>query len=167
MISDTHGLFRPELRKFMKYSDLIFHAGDIGKPEVMEALRKIAPVYVVRGNVDTGEWVKPYPESTIVEFDGHSFYILHNLNDLDFDPASKGFSVVVTGHSHKPKIFTKNNVLYLNPGSAGPRRFELPIGIGRLIISGNRIEAEVLQFKADEWFHPIFNLRSDCHDAVS
>lgn len=145
VIADTHGLLRPEAKAALKTSDVIFHAGDIGRPEIILELRKIAPVYAVRGNTDREEWADLYPKTSFVRFGGHNFYILHDLQSLDLDPESAGISVVVSGHSHQANIREKNNVLYINPGGAGPKRFKFPIGIGRLTISGRKIEADIIQ----------------------
>ena len=145
VIADTHGLLRPEAKAALKTSDVIFHAGDIGRPEIILELRKIAPVYAVRGNTDREKWADRYPKTFVVRFGGHNFYILHDLKSLDFDPEPAGISVVVSGHSHQANIREQNNVLYINPGGAGPKRFKFPIGIGRLIISGRKIEADIIQ----------------------
>ena len=128
MISDTHGLLRPRALDALAGSDLILHAGDVGDPAILDALRRIAPVTAVRGNIDHGDWARALPETAVVE----GIYMLHNLRDLDRDPAAAGFRAVVSGHSHKPGSFQKHGVLYLNPGSAGPRRFRLPVTLARL-----------------------------------
>jgi len=132
IISDTHGLLRPEGCERLAGVDHIIHAGDIGRPEVIEGLREIAPTTAIRGNIDTGRWAKDYPSTTRLKLGGQSLYVLHNLNDLNLDPAASGIDVVVSGHSHRPKIETVRGVLYLNPGSAGPRRFTLPIALATL-----------------------------------
>jgi putative phosphoesterase len=132
IISDTHGLLRPEAVEALAGVDHIIHAGDIGRPEVIEGLRSIAPTTAVRGNVDKGEWAAAYPHTEFVSLGGRSFYVLHNRDELDLDPAAAGIDVVVSGHSHQPKIETVGGVLYLNPGSAGPRRFSLPIALATL-----------------------------------
>jgi uncharacterized protein len=134
LISDTHGLLRPEARQALTGVDLIIHAGDIGAPEVLEELRALAPVHAVRGNNDRGPWARGLPETHALEVDGASLYVLHDLNELDLDPAAGGFTAVVTGHSHRPAMSTRNGVLYINPGSAGPRRFSLPVAVGFLEI---------------------------------
>lgn len=140
VISDTHGLLRPEAVRLLAGVDHIVHAGDIGAPEVIAGLAKIAPVTAVRGNVDRGDWAACYPVDAVVEAAGRRLYVLHNLDDLDRDPRADGFDVVVSGHSHKPKILnTSDGVLYLNPGSAGPRRFTLPIALATLEIAGGAI----------------------------
>ena len=132
VISDTHGLVRPEAVRALDGCELIIHAGDVGKPEVLEELREIAPVVAVRGNVDTGRWAKSLPSSEVVEVAGHRLYVLHDLGALDLDPSAAGFRVVISGHSHEPAAQEREGVLYLNPGSAGPRRFDLPICLARL-----------------------------------
>lgn len=148
VIADTHGLLRSEVTAALKKSDVIFHAGDIGGPEIIEELKMIAPVYAISGNTDRGEWAARYEKTSIVRFAGHLFCLVHDLNTLGVDPEHEGISVVVSGHSHQPKIIRQNNVLYFNPGSAGPRRFKLPISLGQLIISGRSVEADIIQLSA-------------------
>ena len=145
IISDTHGLLRPAAIKQLAGADHIIHAGDIGAPEVIEGLRRIAPTTVVKGNIDTGEWAKDYSDAELVVLGGRAFYVLHNLNELKLDPAASGCDVVVFGHSHRPKIETKNGVLYVNPGSAGPRRFKLPIAIAILTLSDRAFLPRILE----------------------
>ena len=118
--------------KVLRDSELIIHAGDVGKPAILDALRKLAPVVVVRGNIDDGAWGKTLPPTALAEIDGKTIYVLHNIDELDLDPAAAGFHVVVNGHSHKPARFEKAGVLYVNPGSAGPRRFNLPVSVAHL-----------------------------------
>ncbi len=132
LISDTHGLLRDEAVEALRGSELIIHAGDVGKPAILDALRKLAPVVVVRGNIDDGAWGKTLPPTAMAEIDGKTIYVLHNIQELDLDPAAAGFHVVVSGHSHKPARFERAGVLYVNPGSAGPRRFNLPISVAHL-----------------------------------
>jgi uncharacterized protein len=144
VISDTHGLIRPAALKALRGSVHILHAGDVGTPEILEELRGIAPVTAVRGNVDREDWAGALPQSQVVEFDGVSVYMLHILAGLDLKPEAAGFSAVIYGHSHAPKIEVKNGVLYFNPGSAGPRRFKLPVTVGKLAIDGGRVRAEIL-----------------------
>jgi uncharacterized protein len=132
LISDTHGLLREEALDALRGSDLIIHAGDVGDPEILESLRKIAPVVAVRGNVDTAEWAKALPETAVVETAAANIYVLHDSKALDLDPAAAGFRIVVSGHSHKPGQIERNGVTYINPGSAGPRRFTLPISVACL-----------------------------------
>ena len=128
LISDTHGLLRSRAVEALAGSDLIIHAGDVGDPAILRALRRIAPVTAVRGNIDTADWARVLPDNAAVE----GIYVLHNIRDLALDPAAGGFRAVVSGHSHKPGSFRKNGVLYINPGSAGPRRFRLPVTVARL-----------------------------------
>jgi uncharacterized protein len=133
IISDTHGLLRPEAERALTGVNHIIHAGDIGRPEIVEALRRIAPVTAIRGNVDSGEWAREYPDTKLVRLAGRSIYVLHDLKTLQADLGA-GIDVIVSGHSHVPKIETVGGVLYLNPGSAGPRRFKLPITLATLVI---------------------------------
>jgi len=144
VISDTHGLLRPEARNALRDSDHIIHAGDIGKPEVLKALQEIAPVTAVRGNVDVDRWAKQIPLTNVLELQGISIYILHVLDQLDLKPEAAGFSAVIYGHSHVPKQEMKNGVLYLNPGSAGPKRFNLPTTVGNLIVERSQLRAEII-----------------------
>jgi len=132
LISDTHGLLRPEALQAMRGSDLIIHAGDVGDPSILEALANIAPVVAVRGNVDTADWAESLPETAVAEAAGVNIYVLHDVKTLDLDPKASEFHIVVSGHSHKPSRSERNGVLYINPGSAGPRRFSLPITIAHL-----------------------------------
>jgi putative phosphoesterase len=132
LISDTHGLLRAEALDALRSSDLIIHAGDVGDPKILEALRKIAPVVAVRGNVDTAEWAKSLPETAVAEAGAVHIYVLHDSNALDLDAKAAGFQIVVGGHSHKPGRSERDGVVYINPGSAGPRRFNLPITMARL-----------------------------------
>jgi putative phosphoesterase len=131
IISDTHGLLRPEAERGLTGVNHIIHAGDIGRPEIVEALRRIAPVTAIRGNVDSGEWAREYPHTKLVRLAGKSIYVLHNLKTLQAHPGA-GVDVIISGHSHVPKIDTVGGVLYLNPGSAGRRRFKLPITLATL-----------------------------------
>lgn len=145
VISDTHGLLRPEALSVLQGSSFIIHAGDIGAREVFEQLSQIAPVTAVRGNVDREAWTRRIPETNVLEAGGVPIYVLHDLQQLDLNPEASGFAAVVSGHSHVPKQEIRNGVLYFNPGSAGPRRFKLPISLGRLILSGGRIKAEIIE----------------------
>ncbi len=147
VISDTHGLLRPEVVEALRGSRRILHAGDIGAPEILEALAKIAPVTAVRGNVDTASWARALPVTEVVEAGGVLIYMLHDRGQLDLKPEAAGFRVVVYGHSHQPKIEEKNGALYFNPGSAGPRRFSLPVSVGRLKIKVGKVEAELVELK--------------------
>ncbi|MET0625365.1 MAG: metallophosphoesterase family protein [Pyrinomonadaceae bacterium] len=144
VISDTHGLLRPEASEALAGSKLIIHAGDIGGAEVIEALRRIAPVVAVRGNNDRGAWADEFAEYEVVEVGGAFVYVLHDLNELDISPSAAGFRVVVSGHSHKPLAEERRGVLYLNPGSAGPRRFKLPVTLARLNVSADDASAEII-----------------------
>lgn len=146
VISDTHGLLRPEAVEALRGVAHILHAGDVGTPEILEELRKIAPVTAVRGNVDRGEWAHRLPLTEAIEFEGVSIYLLHTLDELDLKPEAAGFGVVVYGHSHKPRLEMKRGVLYFNPGSAGPRRFKLPVTVGRLLLEHGRVHGEILEF---------------------
>jgi len=132
LISDTHGLLREEVLGALRGSDLILHAGDVGAPEILDVLRAIAPVVAVRGNVDTGKWADDLPMTEVIEAGLATIYMLHILQRIDLDPRAAGFSLVVSGHSHKPSQSEKDGVLYVNPGSAGPRRFALPVTVARL-----------------------------------
>jgi len=145
VISDTHGLLRPEAVDALRGSDRILHAGDIGDPKILDALERIAPATAVRGNIDTAPWARALPQTEVVESGGISIYILHDLTQLDLKPEAAGFRVVVYGHSHQPKIEEKNNVLYFNSGSAGPRRFKLPVSVGRLTIEAGKVRADLVE----------------------
>jgi putative phosphoesterase len=144
VISDTHGLLRPQAMAALQGSALIIHAGDVGRPEILEELRQIAPVIAVRGNVDKGAWAERLPQSEVVEHDGLLLYVLHILEELELDPPTAGFQAVITGHTHRPKMETKEGVLYFNPGSAGPRRFILPTTVGRLSIAEGKVRGEII-----------------------
>lgn len=135
VISDTHGLLRPEAVRLLTGVDVILHAGDIGSPDVIAALQAIAPVTAVRGNNDRDGWAAEYPEDALLEIGGRTLYMLHDVKELALDPRSAGFDAVVAGHSHKPKVETCDGVLYLNPGSAGPRRFTLPIALATVDVT--------------------------------
>jgi len=137
LISDTHGLLRPEAVEALQGSDLILHAGDIGDPAIIETLRRLAPVVAVRGNIDKGDWACDFPEKAVAEAGGVRIYVLHDINELDIDPASAGYALVASGHSHKPGKVERSGVLYVNPGSAGPRRFRLPVTVARLNFETN------------------------------
>ncbi len=147
VISDTHGLLRPEAIAALHGSDLIIHAGDVGNRAVLDGLRAIAPTFAVRGNVDTGTWAAPLPPTEIVEGGELVFFVLHNIADLDLDPPTAGFAAVVFGHSHRPSIETRDGVLYLNPGAAGPRRFRLPVTLARVTVSGRTLKPEIVELK--------------------
>ena len=145
VISDTHGLLRPEAVELLRGSEHIIHAGDIGAPEIIPVLEKIAPVTAIRGNVDTQAWARRFAETEVVELEGLHIYVIHDAHALDLNPKAAGFAAVISGHSHQPKQEMKDDVLYFNPGSAGPRRFKLPITLGRLEITGGKINAEIVQ----------------------
>jgi putative phosphoesterase len=132
LISDTHGLLREEAVRALRGSDLILHAGDVGAPEILETLKTLAPVLAVRGNVDTDKWGQTLPLTEVIQLGPVTIYMLHILQDLDLNPAAAGFHIVISGHSHKPEQIEKDGVLYINPGSAGPRRFYLPVTVARL-----------------------------------
>jgi len=145
LISDTHGLLRPEAVSFLAGCDHIIHAGDIGNAEILERLAQIAPVTAVRGNNDTEPWADALAEAELTRFGRTSVYIVHDIAQLDIDPLKIGISAVISGHSHKPGIRERDGVLYINPGSAGPRRFRLPISMGELLIDGDAIEPRLIQ----------------------
>ena len=144
VISDTHGVMRPEALDALEGSDLILHAGDVGAQHVLDALSELAPVHAVRGNVDKGPWANELPPARTVTVGVARLHLLHRLADLAIGPAAKGIAAVVSGHSHVPRIETRDGVIYLNPGSAGPRRFRLPVAVARLIVDGARVEAEIV-----------------------
>jgi putative phosphoesterase len=144
VISDTHGLIRPEALAALAGVDLILHAGDIGSGEVLTALRAIAPVVAVRGNNDFGAWADELEETEVVQIEGASIYLLHDANALDIEPGPAGFSAVVCGHSHQPRSERVRGVLFFNPGSAGPRRFKLPIAVGRLRVDNGAVAGELV-----------------------
>jgi putative phosphoesterase len=147
VISDTHGLMRSEAIAALRGCDLIIHAGDVGKPEVLDRLREIAPTFAIRGNVDGGAWAERLPDTDIVEVGELLFYVVHNLADLDLDPPTAGFAAVVFGHSHQPAIETRDGVLYLNPGAAGPRRFKLPVSLARVRVEGREVRPEIVELE--------------------
>ncbi len=144
VIADTHGLLRPEALEALRGSDQIVHAGDIGSPEILDALESLAPVTAVRGNVDKGARARRIPRTAVLEVGDAHLYILHDLNDLDVDAKAGGFAAVIAGHSHRPMQEERDGVLYFNPGSAGPRRFNLPVTVGRLSVAGSSVEGEIL-----------------------
>ena len=147
VISDTHGLMRPKALAALRGSDLIIHAGDVGTSGVIDHLRQLAPTVAVRGNIDTQSWVVDLATTANVEVGELRFYVLHNIAQLDVEPVSAGFAAVVFGHSHKPSIETRDGVLYCNPGSAGPRRFRLPVTIARVRVSGREMVPEIVQLE--------------------
>jgi putative phosphoesterase len=144
IISDTHGLIRPEALDALRQSDHIIHAGDIGAPEILAALRRLAPVTAIRGNIDVETWAKQLPTTNVAELGSKLFYVVHDLKSLDLNPRAAGFAAVISGHSHVPKIEWRDGVLYFNPGSAGPRRFKLPISLGHIRLESNDITPELI-----------------------
>ena len=150
VISDTHGLLRPEAVEALRGSDLILHAGDVGSPEILEELRRIAPVKAVRGNIDSSPWCETLPLTEVIEAGGLSLYMLHDLKQLDLNPAAAGFAAVICGHSHAPMNEVRNGVLYFNPASAGPRRFKLPICVGRLRVRDGSLSGEIIELHLDK-----------------
>jgi uncharacterized protein len=144
IISDTHGLLRPEALIALQASDYIVHAGDIGDPAILHSLGKIAPVTAVRGNIDNADWAMHFPETEVLDVGGKLLYVLHDRAQLDLNPKAAGFDAVIFGHSHQPLIQWKDEVLYFNPGSAGPRRFHLPITVGTILISNNTLTPQIL-----------------------
>lgn len=144
VIADTHGLLRPQVLEALAGTELILHAGDIGREEVLAGLRLLAPVEAVRGNVDDQPWAAGLPQDRIVEAGGARLYLLHDLTTLRRDPGPARLQAVIFGHSHRPTIYLQNGVLYLNPGSAGPRRFRLPVTIARLRVSAGELEPEIV-----------------------
>jgi putative phosphoesterase len=146
LVSDTHGLLRPEVEAFLRGSDHIVHAGDICDPEVLDRLAAIAPVTAVRGNNDVGAWAGRLAPTERLQVEGIALYVIHDLSELRVDAAAEGIAVVISGHSHKPRIDPRGPVLYVNPGSAGPRRFKLPIAAAELIVEGNAVSARITEF---------------------
>ena len=141
VISDTHGLLRPEAVEALRGSELIIHAGDVGRPEILDQLRALAPVVAIRGNVDHGPWAERLPETATI----NNIYVIHDVHDLDLDPAAAGLRIVVSGHSHQPGTIERAGVLYVNPGSAGPRRFKLPITLARLDLAHEPWQVEFVE----------------------
>ena len=147
VISDTHGLLRPQAVAALRGSDLIIHAGDVGNREVITTLSGIAPTFAVRGNIDKAAWAVELPMTKLVEVGERLFCVLHEISQLHLDPATAGFAAVVFGHSHQPRIETRDGVLFLNPGSAGPRRFKLPIAVARVAVSGGQLRPEIVELE--------------------
>ncbi|HEX7917519.1 metallophosphoesterase family protein [Rudaea sp.] len=145
LISDTHGLLRPEAGAFLRGCDHIVHGGDIGSPGILQELSAIAPVTAVRGNNDKGAWARPLPETASVRLGDALVHVLHDLAQLDIEPGAAGVCVVVSGHSHRPHIEERDGVLYVNPGSAGPRRFKLPITVAELVIVGKSVTSRIVE----------------------
>jgi putative phosphoesterase len=144
VISDTHGLLRPAAIEALRGVEHILHAGDVGDPSILDSLRNVAPVTAISGNIDVGGPCSHLPATQVVTLHGHTFYMLHDRQALDLDPAAAGFSAVISGHSHKPLIEWRHGVLYMNPGSAGPRRFSLPVSIGLLTIGADGLEPQLV-----------------------
>ena len=147
VISDTHGLLRPEAVAALSGSDFIIHSGDIDEPDILENLSELAPVTAVRGNVDHGSWARTLPTSAVLQAGGISIYIIHNLLELDLKPEAAGFAAVISGHTHVPKQENRNGVLYFNPGSAGPRRFQLPVSVGLLAVHDAKLVGKIVELK--------------------
>ena len=145
LISDTHGLLRPEALAFLKGCDYIVHGGDIGHAGILEELARLAPVTAVRGNNDRGLWAEQLRETELLQVDEVFVYAIHDLARLDIEPSAAGVRVVVSGHSHRPLVEERNGVLYVNPGSSGPRRFRLPIGVGELLVTGTSVSARLVE----------------------
>ena len=150
VISDTHGLLRPEAVEALRGSDMIVHAGDVGSPDVLRGLEALAPVTAVRGNNDHGSWATKLPLTDVLDLAGVLLYVIHDVKELDLDPRAAGLSVVIAGHSHHPRSEERDGVLFFNPGSAGPRRFRLPISLGHIVIEGSRVSGvlETLEIRA-------------------
>ena len=150
VIADTHGLLRPEALEALADVNIIIHAGDVGKPDILTELQTIAPVYAIRGNIDKGAWAASLPATEVVSYGDHLLYVLHDRNELDLTPEAAGFHAVISGHSHQPSIQQRNNVLYLNPGSAGPRRFKLPVTVGRILAVDGMLQAEIIELMSND-----------------
>jgi putative phosphoesterase len=150
LISDTHGLLRPQAADFLRGSAHIIHAGDVGNKSILQQLAAFAPLTVVRGNQDTGEWANALPDTALIKIGSVVMYVLHDLALLDIDPKAAGVHVVVSGHSHKARIEERQGVVYINPGSAGPRRFKLPIAVGELVIVGEAITPRIVELRNED-----------------
>ena len=149
LLADTHGLLRPEARAFLIGADYIVHGGDVGGADILDELAALAPLIAVRGNNDKGAWAARLEESELIRVGNVFLYVIHDLEELDIDPGAAGVSVIVSGHSHKPRIEERAGILYVNPGSCGPRRFRLPVSIGEIIVSGDSIEARTIELAAN------------------
>ncbi len=147
VISDTHGLLRPQAIEALRGCAMIIHAGDVGNAEVIIGLRGLAPTFAVRGNIDSGKWAATLPMTELVEIGELRFFVLHQIAQLDFDPAATDIAAVVFGHSHRPSTENRRGVLFLNPGSAGPRRFKLPVSVARVEVSGKHVRPEILELQ--------------------
>ena len=150
VISDTHGLLRKEAVEALDGVNLIIHAGDIGSPEILEALSRIAPVRAVRGNVDGGPWAKSLPETLSIDINGARVFVVHKIADLDFNPGQRGYTAVVSGHSHRVSKEVRDGVLYLNPGSAGPLRFRLPVTLAKLHLEASVLRVEIVSLSTPQ-----------------
>jgi uncharacterized protein len=150
VISDTHGVLRPEAVKALHNVDLIIHAGDVGRRDILEALRQIAPVFAVRGNTDYEEWARALPLTERVQVDQHLIFVLHDVQQFTLTPEAQGFAAVISGHSHKPVIEHRRGVLYLNPGSAGPRRFHLPVSVALIRVTARGLEPKIIELKVSD-----------------
>jgi len=147
VVSDTHGLLRPEVFKHLNGIDRIVHAGDIGAPNVLEKLQTLAPVDAIRGNNDKGAWAEAIPETLFLDCRGHRIHVLHDLKQIDLSPSAVGMAVVISGHSHKPVVEERDGVLFINPGSLGPRRFRLPIALAKLYVTAESVRAEIIELR--------------------
>ena len=147
VISDTHGLVRPEAIAALKGVELIIHGGDIGKAEVLQSLSSIAPVCAIRGNNDRETWAKKLPDTLLLNVNGFDFYVIHNVNEFENDLNGAGIHTVISGHSHKPSVVERDGVLFINPGSAGPRRFKLPVTVSKLRLGHKRVSAEIIELR--------------------
>ena len=150
IISDTHGLLRPEAAAFLRGSDFLVHGGDIGHADILKDLASLAPVTAVRGNNDKGPWAEAVANTNVLQVEGVLIYVIHNIAELDLDPRAAGFHVVVSGHSHKPSVKERDGVLYVKPGSAGPRRFKLPVAVAELAVSGSSIRARIVELEVKD-----------------
>jgi len=150
LISDTHGLLRPDAVEFLRGCDRIIHAGDIGHARILDELAAMAPVTAVRGNNDHGPWAERIAEAEFLQVGEVTIYVIHDLNEIDIDPAAAGVHVVVSGHSHRPSVAQRGGVVYVNPGSAGPRRFRLPIAVAELIVTGGSVSARTVELGAEQ-----------------
>lgn len=148
LISDTHGMLRPDARAFLMGCDYIVHGGDVGGADILDDLAAIAPLTAVRGNNDTAPWAARLPVTELIRVGNVFIYVIHNLAELDIDPGAAGVRVVVSGHSHQPRVEEREGVLYVNPGSSGPRRFKLPISVGEIIVSGSTVKARIVDLSA-------------------
>jgi uncharacterized protein len=145
LLSDTHGLLRPEARAFVMGCDYIVHGGDVGSADILKELAAIAPVIAVRGNNDKGSWAQRLRETELIRVGNVFVYIIHNIEELDIDPVAAGVRVVVSGHSHKPLVEERGGILFVNPGSCGPRRFKLPVAVGEILVSGSEVKARTVE----------------------